>query len=186
VTGEPDRAAWLLARHPRAGWTDHEALGPLARYWLERHAGFRQLADALDRATAELQAGRLTPAEFRAVVRAAPAAAAHASRRPSRGRGLLLFSAAARGRAEPGRPLRRARRRSRRARRRDRRGGRGGERAARGRARRRGRRGGRALCRGQRAAARAPAAPSRGRGGPRHPAAARARRGRARARLRRA
>jgi hypothetical protein len=65
VTGEQDRAAWLLARHPRAGWADHEALGPLARYWLERHAGFRELAGALDRATAELEAGRATPAEFR-------------------------------------------------------------------------------------------------------------------------
>jgi hypothetical protein len=65
VADVQDRASWLLARHPRAGWTDDAALGPLARYWLERHAGFRQLAGALERATAELEAGRLAAAEFR-------------------------------------------------------------------------------------------------------------------------
>ena len=63
MTEETDRASRLLERHPRAGWA--EKAGPLARYWLERHAGFRQLAGALDRATAELQAGRLSAAEFR-------------------------------------------------------------------------------------------------------------------------
>jgi hemerythrin-like domain-containing protein len=62
---EEDRAARLIERHPRAGWAGHAALGPLARYWLDRHAGFRQLVGALEQATAELQAGRLGTAAFR-------------------------------------------------------------------------------------------------------------------------
>lgn len=62
---EQDRAAWLIERHPRAGWAGDDALGPLARYWLDRHAGFRQLAGALDQATAAFQAGRVSGAEFR-------------------------------------------------------------------------------------------------------------------------
>jgi hemerythrin-like domain-containing protein len=71
VTDELDRpAGWppalrfLLERHPREAWAGHAALGALGRYWLERHASFRELAGALDAATADFQAGRMAPAEF--------------------------------------------------------------------------------------------------------------------------
>ena len=34
---------FLARRHPRASWASHARLGELARYWLERHAAFREL-----------------------------------------------------------------------------------------------------------------------------------------------
>ena len=70
TAGIETRAAWpaelryLLERHPREGWAAQEALGPLGRYWLGRHAGFRELGAALDKATAAFQAGQIAPAEF--------------------------------------------------------------------------------------------------------------------------
>ena len=55
----------LLEKYPREIWQGHENLGEMARLWLERHAGFRQLGAALEEATAEFREGRLAPEEFR-------------------------------------------------------------------------------------------------------------------------
>jgi hemerythrin-like domain-containing protein len=38
---------FLARRHPRASWADHPRLGELARYWLARHALFRELDEIL-------------------------------------------------------------------------------------------------------------------------------------------
>lgn len=63
--GWPPALRFLLERHPREAWAGDAALGALGRYWLERHASFRELIDMLGAATAEFQAGRMAPAEFR-------------------------------------------------------------------------------------------------------------------------
>ena len=38
---------FLARRHPRASWASHARLGELARYWLERHAAFRELDEII-------------------------------------------------------------------------------------------------------------------------------------------
>jgi iron-sulfur cluster repair protein YtfE (RIC family) len=64
------RTAWpadlrlLLDRHPRETWPGHVNLGALCRFWLERHAMFRELAQALHQGTAELCEGRLDAGTF--------------------------------------------------------------------------------------------------------------------------
>jgi hemerythrin-like domain-containing protein len=63
--GWPAALRFLLERHPRAGWDGQAALGPLARYWLDRHAGFRELSAMLGEAAAAFEAGRLPAGEFR-------------------------------------------------------------------------------------------------------------------------
>jgi hypothetical protein len=62
--GLPDDLRLLLARYPRDCWMEHENLGAMARFWLSRHAMFRELGDALGSATRELVAGRVEPRGF--------------------------------------------------------------------------------------------------------------------------
>lgn len=38
-----DELRYLARRHPRGTWADHANLGALARFWLQRHDGFRRL-----------------------------------------------------------------------------------------------------------------------------------------------
>lgn len=38
-----EKLRFLLQRHPRAGWAGRADLGALARFWLQRHQGFREL-----------------------------------------------------------------------------------------------------------------------------------------------
>ncbi|MGR3540394.1 MAG: hemerythrin domain-containing protein [Hasllibacter sp.] len=45
--GLPDALRVLLADHPREGWRAHPEFGPLTRFWLERHLGFRRLLGML-------------------------------------------------------------------------------------------------------------------------------------------
>ena len=45
--GLPSGLDALLARHPREGWETHPEFGPLTRFWLDRHLGFRALLDRL-------------------------------------------------------------------------------------------------------------------------------------------
>lgn len=63
--GWPADLRFLLERHPRATWDSEGALGPLAQYWLGRHAAFRELSAMLGDATASFEAGRMPAAEFR-------------------------------------------------------------------------------------------------------------------------
>ena len=63
--GLPHALRFLAERRPRESWAGDPALGPLARYWLDRHASFRELSAMLDGTTAEFEVGRVTPAEFR-------------------------------------------------------------------------------------------------------------------------
>ncbi|MEJ2436093.1 MAG: hypothetical protein P8Y53_24210, partial [Pseudolabrys sp.] len=42
-TGWPDDMRVLLQRYPREAWQGHANLGEMARFWLSRHAMFREL-----------------------------------------------------------------------------------------------------------------------------------------------
>jgi iron-sulfur cluster repair protein YtfE (RIC family) len=63
-TGWPADLRRRLDRHPRETWPGHTNLGALSRFWLERHAMFRELAQALHQATGELCEGRLDAGAF--------------------------------------------------------------------------------------------------------------------------
>ena len=63
-SGWPDDLRMLLARYPREQWDAHANLGEMARFWLSRHAMFRELSTMMSAIETEFRAGRLPPAEF--------------------------------------------------------------------------------------------------------------------------
>ena len=65
LTALGDELRVLARRHPRETWTAHANLGETARFWLRRHALFRQLDGIIrDGAEAALD-GRTEAAEFK-------------------------------------------------------------------------------------------------------------------------
>src|SRR6476661_5713888 len=66
------RAGWpadlrlLIDRYPREVWQGHANLGAMAQFWLSRHAMFRDIALALEDATAALRNGTASAQDFRA------------------------------------------------------------------------------------------------------------------------
>jgi iron-sulfur cluster repair protein YtfE (RIC family) len=60
--GLPADLRWLLARHPRPSWTD--SLGEIGRFWLARHAMFRETQALLLDETRAFAAGRTDAARF--------------------------------------------------------------------------------------------------------------------------
>jgi hemerythrin-like domain-containing protein len=65
-SGWPEDLRLLANRFPRETWLTHANLGAMARFWLQRHDMFRDIAAALTDATAAFREGRATPADFRA------------------------------------------------------------------------------------------------------------------------
>jgi hypothetical protein len=63
-SGWPDDLRVLLARFPREQWQGHANLGEMARFWLSRHAMFRELASMISGIEARFREGRLPAAEF--------------------------------------------------------------------------------------------------------------------------
>ena len=63
-TGWPADLRVLLDRYPREIWPGHPNLGALCRFWLERHAMFRELAGALAQGAEALREGRVEAAAF--------------------------------------------------------------------------------------------------------------------------
>lgn len=63
-SGWPDDLRVLVARYPREQWDAHANLGEMARFWLSRHAMFRELSGAIEQITAQFRAHVLPPAEF--------------------------------------------------------------------------------------------------------------------------
>lgn len=63
-SGWPDDLRVLVARYPREQWDAHANLGEMARFWLSRHAMFRELSAAIEQITAQFRAQVLPPAEF--------------------------------------------------------------------------------------------------------------------------
>jgi len=54
----------LFDRYPREKWEAHANLGEMARFWLSRHAMFRELSGTIENVTEQFRAGRLPPIEF--------------------------------------------------------------------------------------------------------------------------
>ena len=55
----------LTQRHPRATWGSHAHLGALARFWLQRHEGFRRLDEIFRSGIEEALEQRMEAAAFR-------------------------------------------------------------------------------------------------------------------------
>jgi iron-sulfur cluster repair protein YtfE (RIC family) len=62
--GWPEDLRVLVARFPREQWEGHANLGEMARFWLSRHAMFRELATMIAAIDAKFREGALSPAEF--------------------------------------------------------------------------------------------------------------------------
>ena len=62
--GWPEELRVLLDRYPREKWDAHANLGDMARFWLSRHAMFREVSGAIDQIASQFRAGQLLPAEF--------------------------------------------------------------------------------------------------------------------------
>jgi len=62
--GLNEELLYLLRRHPREGWDDNAGLGDLARFWLGRHDGFRQLGGALSDALTRFREGEIEAMRF--------------------------------------------------------------------------------------------------------------------------
>lgn len=62
--GLNEELLYLLRRHPREGWDDNAGLGDLARFWLGRHDGFRQLGGALTDALTRFREGEIEAMRF--------------------------------------------------------------------------------------------------------------------------
>jgi len=63
-SGWPEDLRVLLARFPREQWEGHANLGEMARFWLSRHAMFRELSAMVEDIAAKFRAGALPAAEF--------------------------------------------------------------------------------------------------------------------------
>jgi hemerythrin-like domain-containing protein len=63
-SGWPQDLRVMLIRYPREQWDAHPNLGAMARFWLSRHAMFRELSEAIEDITMNFRAGQLPPAEF--------------------------------------------------------------------------------------------------------------------------
>lgn len=62
--GWPEDLRVMLARYPREKWESHANLGDMARFWLSRHAMFRELSATIEQVTEQFRAGKLPPLEF--------------------------------------------------------------------------------------------------------------------------
>jgi hypothetical protein len=62
--GWPEDLRVLLASFPREQWQGHANLGAMARFWLSRHAMFRELSATIGDLTAQFCAGALPAADF--------------------------------------------------------------------------------------------------------------------------
>jgi iron-sulfur cluster repair protein YtfE (RIC family) len=63
-TGWPENLRVLLEQYPRERWDAHANLGEMARFWLSRHAMFRELSRSIEQVTEQFRVGKLPPAEF--------------------------------------------------------------------------------------------------------------------------
>lgn len=63
-SGWPEELRVLIAQYPREQWEGHANLGEMARFWLSRHAMFRELAGMIAGIEAQFRGGALSPGEF--------------------------------------------------------------------------------------------------------------------------
>jgi hemerythrin-like domain-containing protein len=62
--GLPDNLQLLLGAYPRRIWGDHPNFGPMSRFYLDRHAMFREALGVLNRQTEEALDKRLDPGAY--------------------------------------------------------------------------------------------------------------------------
>jgi hemerythrin HHE cation binding domain-containing protein len=62
--GWPEDLRVLITRFPREQWEGHANLGEMARFWLARHAMFRELSANIEQVTASFLNGGVTAADF--------------------------------------------------------------------------------------------------------------------------
>lgn len=62
--GLPGDLLFLAAKYPREIWPNHENLGEMSRFWLQRHDMFRKLSAALLEGTAALHGRQVEPQPF--------------------------------------------------------------------------------------------------------------------------
>ena len=65
-SGWPADLRVLIDRYPREVWAGHVNLGAMAQFWLQRHAMFRDIAAALEQATAAFREGAASAQDLRA------------------------------------------------------------------------------------------------------------------------
>src|SRR5476649_563281 len=63
-SGWPEDLRVLISRFPREQWEGHANLGEMARFWLSRHAMFRELSGNIEQVTANFLKGDIPAAEF--------------------------------------------------------------------------------------------------------------------------
>ena len=63
-SGWPEDLRVLVSRYPREQWAGHANLGEMARFWLSRHAMFRELTAMIRQIETQFRDGRLPPQEF--------------------------------------------------------------------------------------------------------------------------
>ena len=63
-SGLPDDLRLLLCRYPREVWTGHANLSEMARFWLSRHAMFRELGAMLEDASHRFRDGDIDAQRF--------------------------------------------------------------------------------------------------------------------------
>ena len=63
-SGWPEDLRVLVSRFPREQWEGHANLGEMARFWLSRHAMFRELSGNIEQVTADFLKGDVPAAEF--------------------------------------------------------------------------------------------------------------------------
>jgi iron-sulfur cluster repair protein YtfE (RIC family) len=62
--GWPEEMRVLVSRYPRECWQAHANLGGMARFWLSRHAMFRELSGMLGTIERDFRAGTLKAPDF--------------------------------------------------------------------------------------------------------------------------
>jgi hemerythrin-like domain-containing protein len=65
-SGWPADLRLLIDRYPREVWTGHANLGAMAQFWMRRHDMFREIAAALEQATAAFRDGTASAQDLRA------------------------------------------------------------------------------------------------------------------------
>ena len=63
-SGWPEDLRVLITRFPREQWEGHANLGEMVRFWLSRHAMFRELSANIEQVTAAFLNGGLPAADF--------------------------------------------------------------------------------------------------------------------------
>ena len=63
-SGLPEDLRELLARYPRSDWGHHRNLGDMARFWLQRHAMFREFGAMLQTSVGDWREGRIETEGF--------------------------------------------------------------------------------------------------------------------------